>query len=72
MAVSGSRHNDFGYPSIMLFTDTNGMDYVSKDNGYNWTGSSLEFSDRIYTSADCKVVWNTLYSKIYTSNNGII
>ena len=28
MAVTGSRHNDFGYPSIMLFTDTNGMDYV--------------------------------------------
>lgn len=69
MAVTGSRHNDFGYPSIMLFTDTNGMDYVSQDNGYNWTGSSLEFSDRIYTSSDCKVVWNTMYSKIYTSNN---
>lgn len=69
MSVTGSRHNDFGYPSIMLFTDTNGMDYVSQDNGYNWTGSSLEFSDRVYTSNDCKVVWNTLYSMIYTSNN---
>lgn len=69
MSVTGSRHNDFGYPSIMLFTDTNGMDYVSQDNGYNWTGSSLEFSDRVYTSSDCKVVWNTLYSMIYTSNN---
>lgn len=69
MSVTGSRHNDFGYPSIMLFTDTNGMDYVSQDNGYNWTGSSLEFSDRVYTSSDCLVVWNTLYSMIYTSNN---
>lgn len=69
MAVTGSRHNDFGYPSIMLFTDTNGMDYVSQDNGYNWTGSSLEFSDRVYTSSDCKVVWNTMYQMIYTSNN---
>ena len=69
MSVTGSRHNDFGYPSIMLFTDTNGTDYVSKDNGYNWTGSSLEFSDRIYTGSDCKVVWNTLYQMIYTSNN---
>ena len=69
MSVTGSRHNDFGYPSIMLFTDTNGMDYVSQDNGYNWTGSSLEFSDRVYTSSDCKVVWNTMYQMIYTSNN---
>lgn len=69
MSVTGSRHNDFGYPSIMLFTDTNGMDYVSQDNGYNWTGSSLEFSDRVYTSNDCLVVWSTLYSMIYTSNN---
>ena len=69
MAVTGSSHIDFGYPSIMLFTDTNGMDYVSKDNGYNWTGGSLEFSDRVYTSSNCKITWNTLYSKIYTSNN---
>ena len=69
MAVTGSSHIDFGYPSIMLFTDTNGMDYVSKDNGYNWTGGSLEFSDRVYTSSNCNIAWSTLYSMIYTSNS---
>lgn len=71
MSVTGSRHNDFGYPSIMLFTDTNGTDYVSQDNGYNWTGNSLDFSDRVYTSNESKIVWNSLYSMIYTSNNVI-
>jgi PBP1b-binding outer membrane lipoprotein LpoB len=34
-ALGAERHNDFGYPSIMLFTDANGMDVVSDDNGYN-------------------------------------
>lgn len=30
----GSAHNDFGYPSIMLFTDANGEDAVSTLIGY--------------------------------------
>lgn len=68
MTVTGSRHNDFGYPSVMLFTDTNGMDYVSQDNGYNWTGNSLDFSDRVYTSNEAKIVWNTMYQMIYAAN----
>ena len=44
-----TRHNDFGYPSIMLFTDASGNDVVSEDNGYNWTGNSLDFTDRSVT-----------------------
>lgn len=67
----GSRHNDFGYPSIMLFTDANGMDLVTEDNGYNWTGNSLDFSDRTYTSNEAQIVWNDLYSIIYIANNVI-
>lgn len=67
----GSRHNDFGYPSIMLFTDTNGNDVVCDNNGYNWTGNSLEFSDREYASNEGQIVWNDLYSIIYNSNNVI-
>ena len=45
MPITGTRHNDIGYPSIMLFTETNGFDFVSQDNGYNWVGNSLDFSD---------------------------
>lgn len=66
-----TRHNDFGYPSIMLFTDTNGNDVISDDNGYNWTGNSLDFTDRSITSLETQIVWNDLYSMIYASNNVI-
>ena len=68
-ALNAERHNDFGYPSIMLFTDANGMDVVSEDNGYNWTGNSLDFSDRVYTSNESQIVWNNLYSMIFTANS---
>lgn len=62
------RHNDFGYPSIMMFTDANGFDVVSEDNGYNWAGNSLSFDDRVFTSFETQIVWNNLYSMIYASN----
>ncbi|SFE95286.1 RagB/SusD family nutrient uptake outer membrane protein [Thermophagus xiamenensis] len=65
------RHNDFGYPSIMLFTDANGYDVISDDNGYNWTGNSLEFSDRVYTSYESQMVWNDMYAIIRATNNVI-
>ena len=70
-ALGASRHNDFGYPSVMLFTDANGIDVVSDDNGYNWTGNSLDFTDRVYTSNEAQIMWNNLYAMIYTANNVI-
>lgn len=70
-ALGAERHNDIGYPSVMLFTDTNGYDVISDDNGYNWTGNSLDFSDRSQTSFECQMVWNDMYSIVYTSNNVI-
>ena len=70
-ALRASRHNDFGYPSVMIFTDQNGFDVVSDDNGYNWTGNSLDFADRTYTSNEAQIVWNDLYAIIYTANNVI-
>ena len=66
-----TRHNDFGYPSIMLFTDASGNDVVSEDNSYNWTGNSLDFTDRSVTSLETQIMWNDLYSMIYASNNVI-
>lgn len=66
-----ARHNDFGYPSIMLFTDANGFDLISKDNGYNWSANSVNFHDRDYTSHESQMVWNDLYSMIYSANSVI-
>lgn len=71
VALGASRHNDFGYPSIMLFTDANGYDVVSEDNGYNWTGNNLDFSDRSYTSREVQILWNDLFAIIYATNNVI-
>lgn len=66
-----SRHNDFGYPSIMLFTDANGYDIISDDNGYNWTGNDLTYDDRSYSSNECQITWNDLYNIIFAANNAI-
>lgn len=70
-ALNAERHNDFGYPSVMLFTDTNGNDVVSDDNGYNWTGYDLDYNDRSQTSLEGQMVWNDMYAIIYASNNVI-
>ena len=70
-ALNASRHNDFGYPSIMIFTHSNGEDVVSDNNGYNWTGGNLSYTDRVHTSLETQIVWNDFYSMIYTSNNVI-
>ncbi len=71
-SLGAARHNDIGYPTIMLCTDANGMDVVSEDNGYNWQGNSLDYSDRSYTSYECQMVWNDLYNIIFSANNAII
>lgn len=63
------RHNDIGYPAVMLFTDHNGADMVSADNGYNWMGNNMAFDDRIFTSNEAQITWGTIYGQIYAANN---
>jgi len=70
-ALGASRHNDFGYPANMMFMDHNGYDLVSEDNGYNWNGNNLEFSDRLYTSNEAQIMWNNMYAIINMTNNVI-
>ncbi|WP_289055133.1 RagB/SusD family nutrient uptake outer membrane protein [Carboxylicivirga marina] len=67
----GSRHNDFGYPSVMMFTDANGYDQVQTDIGYNWAGNNLDYSDRLHTSRECQIIWNDMYAIIANSNRVI-
>lgn len=70
-ALGAQRHNDFGYPSVMMFTDANGYDVVSEDNGYNWAGNNLEYSDRDYSSREAQILWNDMYAIINMTNNVI-
>lgn len=68
-ALGRERHNDIGYPFVMMATDANGIDMVSADNGYNWAGNNLLYNDRTYTSYDAIIMWNTLYQQVFTCNN---
>ncbi len=70
-ALGVGRHNDFGYPSIMLFADANYHDFVGETNGYNWVSNSIEYGDRNFSSNEAIIVWNNLYSYIKTANNVI-
>ena len=71
IALNASRHNDFGYSSIMFFIDANTEDLVSGDNGYNWCGNSLTYDDRPYTSRESQIVWNDYYMIIFSANTVI-
>ncbi len=70
-ALGAQRHNDFSYPANMLFMDHNGYDLVSDDNGYNWNGNNLDYSDRLYDSNEAQIMWNNLYAIINMTNNVI-
>lgn len=67
--TESERHNDIGYPGLMLFMDSNGADFVSDDNGYNWMSNSLTFDDRIFTANECRMMWGVMYNQIYAANN---
>lgn len=67
--VLGGRHNDFGFSSVLYFTDANTEDQSGANTGYNWSGNSADFYDRTYTSNECQIVWNDHYQIIYTANN---
>lgn len=64
----GSAHNDFGYPSIMLFTDAEGEDMVSTESGYNWFSHQVRFTDRAISSYIQQMVWQDLYSYVSSAN----
>ena len=63
-----NKHNDFGYPSIMMFTDANGIDVVSDHNAYNFNKNNLDFSDRQLNSDESVILWQTLYKQIDFAN----
>lgn len=61
-------HFDFGYPFIMLDTDSRGIDLVGLDIGYNWFNYPMALTDYTTTHAFNSTYWSTLYNQIYTTN----
>ena len=66
-----SHHNDFGYPAIMMWSDTRGTDMVSPVTGYNWFNSPLEYTDIKPTGVGTNLIWRTMYGQILEANNFI-
>ena len=71
-----SRHNDFGYSAICLFTEEQGQDLVSPNIGYNWFNFSDFTKNRDNTLTTTyglitHLVWNE-YFKIIRACNTVI
>ena len=71
-----TRHNDFGYSAICMFTEAQGMDFVSPNIGYNWFGYSdwNAIRDNTLTTTSgliSHLVWNEYYKIIHACNNVI-
>lgn len=62
-------HTDFGYPAIMLITDSRGMDMPSALIGYNWLTAALEWSDFGGTYYDNLIYWRIHYNLISSCNS---
>lgn len=67
-ALGQDYHNDFGYPSLMLFTDTRCFDVVSDDIGYNWYSAQVTYSDLKENSVLPIFAWRTFYNQIRSAN----
>lgn len=66
--ANSNHHDDFGFPAIMLYTDSRGMDMVSMNNGYNWFSSALTYTDMLADRWPTVIYWRTLYNHISTIN----
>lgn len=61
-------HNDYGYPSVMLLTDSRGMDMVSPFTGYNWYSAAVSLNDYQNTADENAMIWKDMYNQIFTAN----
>lgn len=66
--LNGSRHDDYGYGSLMMMMEHRGQDLVGFDTGYNWYGYELALDDHDYTWVFTRMFWSQMYSQIYAAN----
>ena len=71
-----TRHNDFGYAAICMFTEEQGQDLVSPNIGYNWFNFSDFTKNRDNTLTTTyglvdHLVWNEYFKIIHACNNVI-
>lgn len=61
-------HLDYGFPSLMLGSDSRGIDLVAESTGYNWYSEQVEFSDCNMNSRMTQLMWNHPYRQIFACN----
>ncbi len=62
------RHLDFGYPSVMLMSDSRGVDMISPNSGYNWFAEAAEMGCCNTSSDTSQEVWGICYNQIFAAN----
>lgn len=65
---SANIHFDYSYPAIMMILENCGADMVSKVTGYNWFSGPVNYTAKVYTSEEIKLMWVRFYSTILAAN----
>ena len=70
--LTGSdTHFDFGFPAIMLFADSRGMDMVAMNKSWNWFSAAVTYNDMGTNKWFTYIYWETLYKHINTINETV-
>ena len=67
----GGRDDDFGYPSLCLFSDCNGADMVSSNSAFNWMTPACDYSDRNADYAITEIRYVVPYNQMKLANDVI-
>ena len=63
-----ANHFDFGYASVMLGTDLQGVDMVSSWSGYNWFRYWEGFTSPTANGTPSAEMWYTIFKQIFACN----
>lgn len=68
--VTGT-HDDFGFPAVMLYSDSRGIDLIGNDTGYNWFSPAAAMNNTSPTADQTALCWNNCYKQIFACNVAI-
>ena len=70
-STTSFRHNDFGFPSVMLGMDCRGTDLVSDGDAYDWFSGWMNYSDLNSDYYYTAILWTSMYNQILAANQVI-
>ena len=69
-SVYADAHNDFGWPALMMFLESIGIDFVSSNIGYNWFAyGASDYSIGTNNNYTNNMAWYLSYKIIKSSND---